>query len=222
MATTLLQLRTRAREKADQVGSTFVSDPELTTIINLGLAELYDLVVAAFEDYFTISTTLTVASGNVAVLPADFYKLRGLDFNNNGSYTALREFQFNDRNDTQTADLWYRRNYTVGRKYRVLGDTLLLQPETQATGSYRLWYAPAPTMLVGDSTAIPTSLSKFGWDEYIVLYAAERMELKEETSVADYVRQRGEIAQRITQMAANRQMDQSETIQDVKDKWHEY
>lgn len=222
MATTLSDLRTRARQRADQVGSTFVTDPELNTLINLGLTELYDMVVSAFEDYFTISTTLTVLSGSTAALPADFYKLRALDYNNNGRYQALREFSFNERNISQNENLFYFRGYTIPRRYRIMGDNLLLQPEGQATGLYRLWYAPAPTMLTLDSSTIPASLSKFGWDEYIVLYAAEKMLLKEESSVADFVRQRQEIASRITQMASDRQVDQSESVQDVRNDWYEY
>ncbi len=134
MATSLLQLRTRARQRADQVGSTFVTDSELTNLINLGLAELYDQVVSAFEDYFTISTTLTVVSGSTAPLPADFYKLRALDYNNNGSYTALREFAFNDRNMNQISSSGFYRGYAVNRRYRIMGDNLLLQPEGQAAG----------------------------------------------------------------------------------------
>lgn len=220
--TTLLQLRTRARERADQVGSTFVTDTELTTNINLGLSELYDLVVSAFEDYFTISTTLTVSSGDTAALPADFYKLRGLDYDNNGRFVALRQFEFNERNSAQNQDLFFWRGYTVPRRYRIIGDSLLLQPSASAVGSYKLWYAPAPTLLVADGDTIPTALSKFGWDEYIALYAAERMLSKEESSITDLRNQRAEIADRIRQMSANRQVDQSDSIQDVRQDWYEY
>ncbi len=213
--TTLLELRTRARQRADQVGSTFCSDAELTTWANLGLAELYDQVVGAFEDYFITTTSLVVSSGNTVALPLDFYKLRGLDYSDNGRFHALREFGFAERNTTQDGATFLY-NYGRDRKYRILGENLMLLPESNAAGTYRLFYVPAPTLLTVDASIIPTALSKFGWDEYIVLYMAERMLSKEESSITDVVRQRGEIAGRITAMAANRQVDQSETIQDVR------
>jgi hypothetical protein len=214
--TTLLELRTRARQRADQVGSTFCTDSELNTWANLGLAELYDQVVGAFEDYFITTTTLTVSSGNTVALPSDFYKLRGLDFSNgNGSYQTLREFGFTERNSTQAGSSFLY-NFTRDRKYRILGDNLMLLPETFAIGSYRLFYVPAVTVLTLDASEVPASLSKFGWDEYIVLYMAERMLSKEESPITDVSRERGEIAGRILQMAANRQVDQAETVQDVR------
>lgn len=216
MASTLLQLRTRARQRADMVNSTFVTDAELTGYINLGFSELYDIVVSAFEDYFTTSTTFTVSSGNTYTLPATFYKLRGLDFSVNGAYQACREFSFNERNDTGLDAAW---RTSSPRAYRVFADTLMLQPSLAATGDYKLWYVPSPTFLVGDTTTVPESLSKFGWDEYIVLYAAERMLDKEETATTTIQAERAQIANRVTQMAANRQVSQSSTIQDVTNSW---
>lgn len=221
MATTLLQLRTRARQRADMVNSTFVTDAELTNLINLGLSELYDIVVSAFEDYFTISSTFTVASGNTYTLPTNFYKLRGLDFSVNGSYQGCREFNFNDRNNS-SQDLSWMNNNVSARSYRVMADTLLLQPTNSATGSYRLWYVPSPTFLVADADLVPESLSKFGWDEYIVLWAAERMLSKEESPITDVANERQQIAGRITAMAANRQVDQSSTISDVQGSYMMY
>lgn len=214
MASTLSQLQTRARQRADMVGSTFVTDAELTNLLNQGFAELYDLVVSAFEDYFTINTTFSVTSGDTYTLPENFYKLRGLDFSVNGSYRACREFQFNDRNNS-TRDTAWMSNTASPRSYRIMADSLLLQPTTSALGDYRLWYVPSPTFLVGSSDTVPTSLSKFGWDEYIVLFAAERMLSKEESSITDIQGERAEIANRIQAMASNRQVDQSSTIQDV-------
>ena len=41
---TLAEMRTAARQYADQENSQFVSDAELTRIINNSIAELYDLL----------------------------------------------------------------------------------------------------------------------------------------------------------------------------------
>lgn len=215
---TLLELRTRARQRADMVNSQFVTDAELNTYINIGLTELYDIVVSAFEDYFTTNVNFTVTTGDTYTLPADFYKLRALDFSSNGSWIACKEFQFNERNNSQTGINWINGTGPV-RSYRIMGDSLLLQPTASATGLYRLWYVPSQVALTTDGQSIPSALSRFGWDEYIVLLAAERMLSKEESSITDVRNERTELQNRITQMAANRQVDQSSVIQDVTSVW---
>ncbi len=214
MATTLLQLRTRARERADMVGSTFCTDSEINNWLNLGLAELYDMTVNAYEDYYTTSTTLTISSGNSVALPATFYKLRALDFSLNGQWVELTGFNFNERNRTGSGDNFLVGGYT-GRKWRVMGDNILITPTDNALGSYQLWYIPVVTALSADVSTIPRILSDAKWDEYIVLYAAERMLSKEESSITDVAKERAEIANRITQMAANRQVDASGQVTDI-------
>lgn len=226
MAPTLGTLRTRARQIADMVGSQFISDSELTTYINTGYFELYDLVVNSFEDYFTTTTSLTITTGNTAALPADFYKARAVDYYLNGKWTTVKLFNFLNRNNLNKVSFL---NVTPdsGRRYRIMGNTLIIQNVDNAAGTYRLWYAPAPTALESDEETINEDLSKTGWDEYIVLYAAERMLAKEESSTTDVVRRRGEIAGRITQMAADRQMEQSDQVSDsaqtmILTGWYEY
>lgn len=49
---TLAELRTEVRRRSDMENSQFVKDAELTTYINQSYVELYDLLIARFEDYF--------------------------------------------------------------------------------------------------------------------------------------------------------------------------
>lgn len=215
MTTSLLQLRTRARSRADQKApSTFCSDSEIDSWLNSGLAELYDMVTNAYEDYFTIPASLTISSGNTVALPALFYKLRALDFSLNGQWVELQPFNFNERNRRGTGDYWVPGSGT-GRGYRLMGSNLMITPTDNAIGLYQLWYVPAITTLTADGDLVPTILSDAKWDEYIVLYAAERMLSKEESSIVDVSRERSELIGRITKMAADRQVDQSGQVQDV-------
>jgi hypothetical protein len=197
------------------VNSSFVGATEWTDYINAGYLELYDLVVAAFEDYFTTSTTFTISSGNTYTLPSNFYKLRGLDYSLNGSYVNCTMFGFSERNlqsSWRSAALYNR----TGRQYRVIADTLYIVPEDRAAGSYKIWYVPAATLLSSGSDTLPTSLSKFGWDEYICLYAAERALNKQESDVSVIRAQLQQVANRIISMAANRNIDQPEKITDLQ------
>lgn len=211
--TTLADLRLRAQRRADMEDSTFISTTEWTDYINQGMNELYDLLISAYEDYFTTSTTLTINSGaNTVSLPATFYKLRGLDYQvDSNTWRTLRWFQFNDRNVGSNRSSWGR-----DRSYQIIGDTIEVVPENVASGTYRLWYAPGPTQLSADGDSIPTAMSKFGWDEYIALYAAERALVKEESDVQMILVAKEALRSRIMKMSANRQIDQSETVQDVQ------
>jgi hypothetical protein len=87
MSVTLLQLKDRSRQRADMENSEFVTDAELTIYINGSIAELHDLLVASYgSDYFLSSTTFSTVAGTESYsLPADFYKLMGVDVQVSGS-----------------------------------------------------------------------------------------------------------------------------------------
>ena len=49
MTTTLANLITAARQKADMINSTFIQDAEWTDYINNSYAELYDILVSSVK-----------------------------------------------------------------------------------------------------------------------------------------------------------------------------
>lgn len=79
---TLLQLRTLARQLSDMTNSTFVTDAEFNTYLNLGAQELYDLFAEAMgQEFFLKTYEITLAPPvNVYDLPDDFHLLRGVDY----------------------------------------------------------------------------------------------------------------------------------------------
>lgn len=97
----------------------------------------------------------------------------------------------------------------------MIADTLEITPSDRAAGTYRLWYVPAVTALSSGSDAIPTALSKAGWEEYIVLYAAIKAKLKGEEDASDMTNQLSALSSRIVSMSANRNADQPERITDL-------
>lgn len=138
--------------------SNFVTDSELDIYINNSYLELYDIVVSRFEDYYTTSTTFNIASGNTEALPADFYKLRGVDYNVGGTFYEMRKWNFNDRNILDRPyNILYTR-YLDYRRYRIVGSNLQIIPEDKATGDYRLWYVPLATRMVVGVLASLTTL----------------------------------------------------------------
>ena len=180
---TLVNMRNRARQRADQVDSTFVPDAELNTYLNTYLAELHDLLVGAYgEDYFTTSATFTTVSGqevyNIVtdISVSDMYKLRGVDIFVTPSHPiALRKFNFLNRNrGIGPSD----RIYSTDTRYRLIQGNIHLVPAPDSGRTAKLWYVPSFTKLSLDADTFD---GINGWEEYAVLKAARRMLVKEES-----------------------------------------
>lgn len=208
---TLLELRTQARQRADMVNSQFVSDSELNGYINGSAIELYDLFVRAYDDYFSTPVSFSITSGNTYSLPADFYKIRGLDLvESTGSYLTIMPYNFQERN---------RRGRTVDRLagfqdrgYRAMGNLLYIEPSSQAPGSYRLWYIPRFTRLSADVDILAGIID---FEEYVIVDAAIKMKDKEESDVSVLMAQKNALVARVEQMVADRDAGAPERVADV-------
>lgn len=79
---TLAELRTLARQLSDMENSTFISDSEFNTYLNLGLQELYDLFAEVHgQEFFLKTQTIQLQSDiNVYTLADDFHVLKGVDW----------------------------------------------------------------------------------------------------------------------------------------------
>jgi hypothetical protein len=200
---TLLELRTQARQRADMVGSNFVSDTELTGYINSSAAELYDLLIAQFEDYKVTSGNISVVPSTSSYsLPTDFYKLLGVDLvvDSQGNAVTLKPFVFAERNAYMFTPTWN----VVGLaylRYHMIGDSIRFVPVPNQTQTVKLWYIPALTKLSADADTLD---GVNGWEEYVVVDAAIKMLAKEESSTEVFQKQKKELIDRINKMAANR------------------
>ncbi len=195
--------------------SDFISDSELNSFINASYAELYDILVSRFEDYYTTTSTHTVTAGNTSfAVPADFYKLRGVDrqIGSSNDFYALLKFNFSERN-------W--RNRRLNRtlfgqsnvNYRLVGNNVELVPNDHAAGTYKLWYVPAYTTLSSDSDTLD---GVNGWEEYIVVDACIKCLEKEESSTTSFERQKTRLERRIEEMASMRDIEQPERVTDTQ------
>ncbi len=183
---TLLQLKTRVRQKTDQENSDFITDLELTDYINSAISEFHDIIISRFEDYFVIDTDIVLSSGNKITLPIDFLKLRGLDEDlGGGDKRALKKYNFNERNITLSPS---------DKKYRVVKNEIHLLPRVGVNGTYTIWYIPTSTILSLDTD----TLDGFnGWEEYVVIDASIRVMQKEESDVSLLIAQKTNLLRRI-------------------------
>lgn len=214
MTTTLANLRLQARQRADMVNSQFVTDSEFNQYISDSYAELYDLLVSKFQDYYVKNPPLsvTINTGNTIDLPADFYKLSGVDraLTGDGDFYTLRPFTFEDRNARRSATRF--RGLYPAIRYRIYGNQILLSPDDQAVGTYRVWYIPRFTALVNDSDTVD---GVNGWELYIVTDAAIKALTKEESDASALMQMKMALLKRIEDMAANRDAGEPGRVTDV-------
>ena len=151
---TLAFLNATIRQRADQVNSDFITDDELNGWINSSVKELYDLLVEQYADeYFMAPAYSFVTTGaSQYALPADFYKLKGIDVAYTGdSWITLSPFVFQQRNryslpSISGSFLWQR-----NIRYRIVGNNVMLIPTPPAGQTFRVWYVPRSPELLGSS-----------------------------------------------------------------------
>jgi len=221
MSITLLELRTRARQMADMEASEFVTDSELNNYINFAAAELHDILVSTYgSEYFLESTTGNTVTGQQAYdLPSDFYKLRGADAKLNGQdFVNLRPFNFNERNRYEDFGSWTLMGIANVR-YRIMGSSIRFTPTPDANIEYRIWYIPKATQLVDDTDTLD-DINQYS--DFVVLTAAMKMLVKEESDVSLLASERNRILERIKDDAQNRDAAQPESVSDIYAENNEY
>ena len=211
MSTTLADLRLMTRELADIVSSSFVTTAELDRYINQVGSELHEKLVVRYEDYFTSPTPTTFSlsgSTNTYALPSDFFKLRGVDYSDGGTWVSVHRYQHEER------DRFVRPTYyTYGgeeRRFTVMGNSIVVAPESNAAGDYRFWYVPKWTNLSASSEPLPTAMEQ--WAEYIQVGAAIKCMLKEESDASALIMRKRELDARIDANAQNRDAHDQEMI----------
>lgn len=224
--TSLGALRLQAQQRADRVNSGFLTLPEWNLNINQSYAELYDLLITAYEDYYVAPRLTFTTSGtqtdydlpngqNYAGAPA-LYKLYGVDLgldSSNNAFMTLRKFDFLQRNQYVFPQLTSTILGVFNLQYRMLGERIRFIPLPSAGQPVGLWYFPRLTALLSD-TDVMDGIS--GWDEYVIVDAAIKALQKEESDVSVLMAQKQALIARIQGAAANRDAGAPDTISDVR------
>lgn len=205
---TLAELRTRARQRSEmELGpgqsdtDHFITNAELNSYINASVAELYDLILSAYDsDYYLTSTNPTVTGGsNEVSLPADFYKLKAVEKQNGSNWENIHKFNFNDRNKG-------------GLRYRIRKDKLTFTDNLSSGDVIRIWYSPKATTLSLDADTFD---GVNNWEEYVVIDAAIKMLTKEESDTSTLMSQKQAIGSRIMAMSDDRDAGEPDSISDL-------
>jgi len=161
----LSTLISRVRDRAKMENSSFVSDPELKSLINDSIASLYDLIIQhRGEEYFESKKPVQLSNGSSEYdLPDDFYKLISV-VDSNGY--PLGTF---DRRDANHRDGFLR--------YRISNNKLQTNHDG-ASQTLTLYYIPLAPELSGDDD---TADFYNGWERYVIDDCAKAL-LEEEES----------------------------------------
>lgn len=200
----LYEFRIRVRQRADRVGSNFVTDSELNYFIRMSMYELYDLLMTSYEDYFASSYVTIQTNGTTSNYPlpdgatnylggsytgvsgdpaSAFYKLAGMDLNVNTSTitpsrVSLLRFDFIKRNSYVYPNSTSTIYGVYNMRYRIMGNNINIIPTPAGNQTLIAWYSPRLPALLQDTDL--TTLGVSGWLEYPLVRAAKYMLDKEQ------------------------------------------
>lgn len=171
-------------------------------------------------------TVLVVAQGAnttafaTVKIDSDFYKCKGVwigggDAGNPGGWNPLRRFQWEQQNALRQADYYGGlAALPLYRVYTLFGrEKIAIAP--MVSGTYRIWYYPAPYKMLVDSDRVD---GRAGWDEWVIKDSAMKCLIKEESieQAASMKVVRDEIFKRFEIHAAERDATQPERVRDVR------
>jgi hypothetical protein len=220
------ELRLQAQQRADRVGSNFVLTTEWNTYINQSYFELYDILVNAFEDYNVAEPLIFQTDGTSTSYPIPngvnysgarpMYKLLGVDMglaSTTNAWVTLHKYNFISRNRYVYPNLTSTYLGVFNLRYRVLGSNIQFIPQPSGGQYLRLWYIPRLETLLKD-TDLCEGIS--GWTEYIIVDAAIKALIKEESDTQMLMLQKQALLDRIQAAASNRDAGQPDSISDVR------
>jgi len=221
----LAKIRGLARLYADQRpggADAFVPDTDsgvpavasVNDLVNLAIAEFWDLLVAARgQDYGISAAALAiVANTSVYSLPADFYEAKSvvLEWGPNDHELVEDIDRVEDRpafNNYQNWGAWSPKGY------RLLATQIEFLPTPTSAVTGRLRYVPTAPILVNDGDTVDCVN---GWEKLPALRTAMELRAVEEMSYSDLERLFDREKERIMEMASERQAASPKQVQDVQ------
>lgn len=197
---TLGDLVTRARQRAEQENSDFVTDPELKGMLSTGYGELYSMLVESGLRYFESEQTITANGSASYALPTDHLSTIGVDREVDGATGrryALEQAMVQERN------LWRGHPNDIARTYALVGSAIVLAPNP-SSGTYYHIYVPQPTDLTTAADATDVDVVTPDGEAFLEAYVQVEILAKEESDVAGAVAKRERARERVSWWATQR------------------
>lgn len=228
---TLTELITRVRQRADMVGSSFVSDDEIMGYLNVAVSVMHDMLVIAYESMYVSKTAditmplseavqktgvpfvdTDIGGDTITGIAPDFYKVLGVDFTTSSLTFRVKPFEFSER--SAYSNPFYTNTALPQLFYSVQGGFLKFIPEKTVNGTCNMWYVPeAEQFSTGTDTVMSVEPQlQVGWEEYLVIDAAIKCLTKEESDVKVHLVERERLSLRLTTCMQNRDAGESRRI----------
>lgn len=188
---TVEDLELQVRQRADMVNSEFVTSDEVQQYVKQSMYELYDLLIQKFgADYYMSEYTFVTDGANDSfALPADMYKLRGVDLRTgdpsagSSGWLSLRPHNFGERNRYVYPNTQTTFGLASNLQYHVQGDSIRFVPLPASGQTVKLWYTPrltdvaasAPSSVTGIGNV--TAKAKWEWTLSGALTAPHRVDV---------------------------------------------
>jgi hypothetical protein len=209
---TLDEIIASVRERTNLENSEFVSDEELTDMINEEYAELFGrLTLGEGQAHFVTTDTISVVAGTVAYdLPDDFWKLLRLRASIDGIVRDMHPFTEGERAELENSQT-FATFLTGGPRYRIQGPQVEILPSTRSfTATIRYIHA-APFLVAGDDEFDGFN----GYEAAVIAGVCAMVREKEETDPSFFERRKDRIYRLIDAHAAQRDASHPERVTDV-------
>jgi hypothetical protein len=199
------------------VGSSFVSDSEITEWLNQEIAELHTRIdQVSGARFFLSSTTINVLGNDTKeyALPADFWRLVSVRGKLGGTYFRIRNM-----NEAEVPAMLNAGSMNPGVlytsapnvRYRLKGDNLEFLPDKTAF-TCTVEYVKAPVRLVNSTDTFD---GYAGFEMAPIYGTVAQMLAKEESDPSFYLAQKERIYQHIDAVAGVRDDANPQRVQDV-------
>lgn len=214
---TLAQLRLDARLYADQrpgTSNTFISEPELTRLVNMKARELYDLLVdARGSAYYATEATLAIVSGTARYsLPADFYQLDSVTLEWSDQDYELMFPVGSTRLRVAYQSTWNQWSRFDSKAYRLRASQLEILPTPTSDVTCRLQYVPTYVDMAADGDTFD---GINGWEKMLTTGAALEMLSIDKRTNGQLAQFYAEQLKRIDDMKTERDAEAPKEIIDV-------
>jgi hypothetical protein len=190
----------------------FITDAEITELLNYGCSAVYDLLVEAKgQEFYKAQYTFSTTSNNQTYpLPPDMFQLMTVDLNlGNNIVLTCRPFMPSERNRFRWYWGW---SYSQPVWYRIQGPSIVFIPAPSAVYSVTLGYYPTYQQLSDPSDSFD---GINGWEEYGIWSAVADCKAKGDEDPSYALGKMRELKEKIEAMAADRAGYDAERVHDV-------
>lgn len=213
--TSMSNLITLTRQRANLENNNFCTDPEIQLYLNQSLGELDDILATEYDDYHVLtyqSVIPTNTSSNVIPVPSNLLKIRGVDFQYQPSQSpaqpalwySVPRFNFLERNQQNPLTVislpWGRLNVS----YNLIDQGIQIIPNTNCAGTYQIWYTPKYNYLIQTTDVLPLYMNAQGWSEYAIVDVCIKIFNKQNIDPSGFMAEKEALKQRIMSAAKNR------------------